>query len=122
MRAWAAEEPGRMLLKLPEIRTSGNEPIGWVMLRNEMPVALATLELDGASSGHIDILVKPSERRRGYGTKLLERVLQEHHIKTLHIVRASAELDNTAAQKVLTNAGFSRVGYAADGRIEFEKH
>ncbi|CAN5410606.1 hypothetical protein BH09PAT4_BH09PAT4_01710 [soil metagenome] len=124
---WYSQDATNALLKLP-VSVAPNPQAGpdlsWVALAGTEPVGIAAISLDESShTGYLlSVRVKPSERRKGIGARLVEHAMQQPATKEISHLRAYAELDNTAAQKILTRAGFSRTGYAAEGRLEYEKH
>ncbi|MDO9576609.1 MAG: GNAT family N-acetyltransferase, partial [Candidatus Cloacimonadales bacterium] len=73
------------------------------------------LKIEG---GHIGYGIRPSQRGKGYGTKLLRLALQK--IKELGIAKAliTCDKENTHSAKVITNNG-GRLDseIAKDGRI-----
>ena len=94
---------------------------GWVALHDNLPVAIATLNVGSQGVGHLNFLVKPSERRLGIGASLVSYVLDQPAVRAVRTLEAFVEFDNTAAQKILTRDGFSNIGYTPDGRLRFEK-
>lgn len=120
IEGWAATSAQQTLLKLPEI-TIDPRNLSWVgLLRNE-PVAFCTIrpEADGANS--IYIIVKPSERRNGIASRLLESILAEPAVHNLSHLQGFVEADNTAAQKLLVKNGFSQFGYNENGLLKFQR-
>ncbi len=126
IEAWASQTAVRALLKLPEVNLPVSQNSGlmaWVALRNDEPIALATVSLNDQHIAYLEVLVKPSERRQGVGGQIVEYILEQPAVKELTRLHALVEQDNVAAQKILNQAGFSRIGYSAeDGRLEFAKH
>ncbi|WP_407271793.1 GNAT family N-acetyltransferase [Radiobacillus sp. PE A8.2] len=76
-----------------------NRVLGAVSIRHQLTELLMN------SGGHIGYGIRPSERRKGYATKLLQLALQE--AKKLHIDRALVVCDawNTGSEKTICNNG-----------------
>jgi predicted acetyltransferase len=55
--------------------------------------------------GHIGYAVVPWKRGRGYATRALAMMLPEARKEGLAYVELTADLDNVASQKVITNNG-----------------
>ena len=55
--------------------------------------------------GHIGYGVRPSERRKGYGTQILQLVLDEAKKKQIHQVLLGAHTTNIGSCKVIENCG-----------------
>ena len=70
----------------------------------------------------MECMVKPSARRQGIGSQLVEYILRQPSVETLMHLHAAVDRNNIAAQKTLDEQGFTRTGYTADGRIEFARH
>lgn len=125
IEVWFSQDAVNALLKLPTSvipATQASANRSWVALADKEPVGIATITLDETHAGHLNVRVKPSERRKGVGARLVEYALQQPATKEISHLRAFVELDNTAAQKILTREGFSRTGYTAEGQLEYEKH
>jgi ribosomal protein S18 acetylase RimI-like enzyme len=111
------------LLKLPGTSLSPTSDMnGWAALRDDEVLAIATVKLNKEHVGYLECMVKPSARRQGIGSQLVEYVLRQSPVETLIHLHAVVDSTNIAAQKTLNTYGFSRTGYAADGRIEFARH
>lgn len=121
VEAWADQDASKILLEQSGT-TALQHGSAWVVLVHGEPVAVATIQLDNEHVGYLDFGVKPNERRQGIGARLVAYVLQQPQVRVLHRLHALIEPQNTAAQKIVTRQGFSNVGYAPDGRLEFAKH
>lgn len=53
--------------------------------------------------GHIGYLIRPSERRKGYGTKLLELALIKAKELNINKVLITCSINNKASEKVILN-------------------
>ena len=102
--------------------TSTGRSFGWAALQSDDLVGLVTVTAADDGGSYLDFSVKPALQRQGIGTQLLEYTLGQPSVQGLRRLRAVTESDNTAAQKLLTRTGFSRIGYADDGRFLFERH
>ena len=95
---------------------------GWAALDDDCKVlAVAMVRLNKEHVGYLECMVKPSERRRGIGSEIVEYVLRQPEVKSLIHLRAAIDLYNIPAQKTLDEQGFFRRGYTPDGRIEFSR-
>jgi ribosomal protein S18 acetylase RimI-like enzyme len=124
IETWSSHNAASMLLKQPGINSPAalGQVHSWVALSGDDPIAVATIHYDSDHIGHLDVMVKPTERRRGVGGELVEYTLNQPDVKDIRRIKARVEHDNIAAQKMLSRQGFSRVGDTDDGRLEFEKH
>lgn len=120
IEGWSNPEAVRVLRGLPETGVVGDQ-MGWVAVVGGQPIAVATVNAAGSATGFLDFAVKPEERRQGVGARLVAYVLDQAAVNRFARLSAAVELDNTAAQKILTRNGFSRVGFATDGRLEYER-
>lgn len=125
IEAWSSQSAMNTLLKLPSATipsdlSSANH--SWVALQGDDPIAIVTVNLDASHVGYLDVLVKPSERRKGVGGTLVEYVLAQPSVQEIHRLRALVELDNVGAQKILIKHGFTKTGYATTGQLEMERH
>lgn len=78
----------------------GGEYIGRLELRHKLNDHL--LEI----GGHIGYSIRPSLRRKGYGTKILELALHKAHEAGLDRVLLTCDPDNIASRKIIeTNGG-----------------
>jgi GNAT superfamily N-acetyltransferase len=121
---WASSQNAtKALLKLPGTSLLPTSDMhGWAVLRDNEVLAIATVKLNKEHVGYLECMVKPSARRQGIGSQLVEHVLHQPPVETLIHLHAIVDQTNIAAQKTLDSQGFSRTGYAADGRIEFARH
>jgi len=60
------------------------------------------LELEG---GHIGYTIRPSERKKGYGTKILELTLEKAREIGLERVLITCDTDNVASAKIIRKNG-----------------
>jgi ribosomal-protein-alanine N-acetyltransferase len=67
----------------------------------------------------IDLIVAPTERRRGFGRALLETLLAHAKARDLRLILLEVRRSNAAARTLYTSFGFEEVGeraaYYADG-------
>jgi predicted acetyltransferase len=104
------------LRKVEAGRRSENLPAGWVpgtefwLEHDGEIVACArlrfelTLDLEN-EGGHVGYDVRPSMRRRGYGTALLQLVLVEARALGIERVRITCDHDNVGSIKVIERNG-----------------
>lgn len=113
----------KTLLKEPVTGLApGSDIHGWAAVRADGEVvAIATVSLNREHVGYMECRVKPSERRHGIGSQMVDYVLGRPEIKGLIHLRAAIDLSNISAQKTLEEQGFFRRGYTSDGRIEFSR-
>lgn len=55
--------------------------------------------------GHIGYLIRPSERNKGYGTKMLNLALQEAKKLKINKVLITCKINNKSSEKVILNNG-----------------
>lgn len=124
VETWSARNDAvKTLLKTPR-DPSAAAPEGWywAALRGTEVVSVASVELNKDRVGYLNCIVKPGHLRQGIASRMVEYVLAQPQVKNLVHLHAVIEPANTAARKILNQNGFSRVGYDADGRIEFARH
>jgi ribosomal protein S18 acetylase RimI-like enzyme len=123
IEGWGTPNALKTLLKLPEISLGhGTNSESWAAMLGDEVLAVGTITLNPQHVGYLDFLVKPSERRQGIGLLLVEGILRSPFARELGHLHARVEPENTAAQKILSKEGFSRVGTSEDGKIEFAYH
>ena len=81
------------------IREMDNKIVGCIELRHSLNESLATI------GGHIGYSVRPSERRKGYATKMLALVLEEARKIGLEKALLTCDVDNVASVKVIVKNG-----------------
>ena len=95
------------------VRPGDQEIVGIIDLRHSLNGFLKDL-------GHCGYSVRPSERRKGYGTQMLRQLLDVAKEAGLQKLQLSVERDNTASVRVIQNNGgvyersFSFEGKEAD--------
>ena len=77
----------------------GRRILGRVSIRHRLN---AGLEIEG---GHIGYDIRPSERRKGYGTLLLALALKEARALGLKRVLVTCDTDNTGSAKIIEKNG-----------------
>ena len=124
VETWAARNDAvKTLLKDPKSPSHGT-PSGqhWAALLGDEVVAIAGIELDKHHVGYLSCTVKPGRQRLGIGSRVIEHVLSQPSVKSLVHLHSVVDQSNTAAQKILNNNGFTRVGYDGSGHLEFARH
>jgi RimJ/RimL family protein N-acetyltransferase len=124
VETWASgQNATKTLLKLPGTSLSPTSDMhGWTVLHDKVVLAVAIVNLNKEHVGYLECRVKPSAQRHGIGSELVAYVLRQPAIEALVHLHAVVDPSNIAAQKTLDENGFTRTGYAADGRIEFARH
>lgn len=124
VETWASSQnAAKALLKLPGTSLAPTSDMqGWAVLHDNEVLAIATVKLNQEHVGYLECMVKPSARRQGIASKLVAHILRQPAIENLQHLHAAIDRNNIAAQKTLDEQGFTRTGYAADGRIEFARH
>jgi ribosomal protein S18 acetylase RimI-like enzyme len=112
----------KTLLKLPGVSSDNDNMLGWALIHGNEVLAVAFVRLNEKHVGYLEARVKPSTERQGLATAIVEYTLKQPEVKALVHLHAAVELNNTAAQKILENHGFTRVGYSDDGRMEYANH
>lgn len=77
----------------------GEMPIGYGRLRHFLNDNLK------ANSGHIGYAIRSSERKKGYGTKILSLLLQECEKLDIKEVQIGTNCDNIASNKIIIKNG-----------------
>jgi predicted acetyltransferase len=89
------EEPPQSMYFL--LRENDNKILGTIRLRHELPLPIV---------GHIGYEIRPSERKKGYASKMLGLLLQnECHKLGLDKVSLTCKKDNIASAKTILNNG-----------------
>lgn len=94
----------------------------WAALQDKEVVAIAAVELNKEHVGYIKCIVNPGYLRQGIGSQMIEYILGQPSVSNLAHLHATVESSNVAAQKILNENDFSRVGYDVEGHIEFARH
>ena len=84
--------------------------LGFCHLRHRLNISLS---IEG---GHIGYAIRPSERRKGYGTQQLRLMLDECRKLKYEQVLITCDFDNIASQKIIEKNGGSRSGEAISPR------
>jgi ribosomal protein S18 acetylase RimI-like enzyme len=122
--AWFDDKKSRLLFKQPGTPSTtdyAGRPLAWAALEGDNAVGAAIITIDQQQMGWLNFAVEPAARRRGVGVSLVSLVLQEPSVRALRKLRVLADPANTGGQKVLEHNGFSRIGYSAEGEVEFER-
>ena len=77
----------------------GGEYIGRVSIRQRLNEHLLQI------GGHIGYNIRPSERGKGYGNKILELALQEAKDMGIEKIRITCDVDNVASRKIIEKSG-----------------
>ena len=84
--------------------------LGFCNLRHRLNFSLS---IEG---GHIGYAIRPSERRKGYGTQQLQLLLDECRKLKYEQVLITCDFDNIGSQKIIENNGGIRSGEAISPR------
>ena len=76
-----------------------DEVVGIVSIRHRLTDHLCT------SAGHIGAGIRPSQRRKGYATRMLGMVLEEARKLGIFRVMLACEVDNIGSQKIIQAHG-----------------
>jgi len=76
-----------------------SELVGRISIRHELNASLMDL------GGHIGYGVRPSHRRRGYGTEMLRQALVIARAEGVDPILVTCDDDNTASTLIIENAG-----------------
>ena len=77
----------------------GDRYIGRIAIRHELTEHLKKV------GGHIGYIIRPSERKKGYGKKILELALEKCQELGLKKVLVTCDEDNTASRKIIESNG-----------------
>lgn len=105
-------------INLPEDRvpqtelwlTDGNKFIGWTKIRHYLNENLLN------QGGHIGYAIRPSERNKGYGTKILALMLQVAKDMGINRVLLTCDDDNVGSAKII-----EKNGGILENKIEHER-
>ena len=81
------------------VRESDEKMVGCIELRHTLNEPLAVI------GGHIGFSVIPEERRKGYATEMLKRVLAEAEKMGIDKVLLTCDIDNVASCKTVEKCG-----------------
>jgi len=104
-QSWAERERvgDESTLRVPQsefwLVRNGAEVIGSCRLRHWLTAALER------TGGQIDYGIRPSARRKGYGTRLLALTLAKARLMGLHQVLVTCRKDNTGSVRVIERNG-----------------
>jgi predicted acetyltransferase len=92
----------------------GSKFIGWVKIRHELNDTLMQY------GGHIGYSIRPSERRKGYGTKILELGLEEAKRLGIEKVLVTCDDDNIASAKIIEKNGgvMENTSISPEGKVK----
>lgn len=79
------------------VRTSDNEIVGMINIRHRLNEFLLN------EGGHIGYSIRPTERKKGYGTLLLKLGLQKCRELNLNKILITCDKSNVASAKVIQN-------------------
>lgn len=95
------------------VRESDGRIVGAADLRHHIDHPIL-----GAWGGHMGYYVRPSERRRGYGTEILRLDLEKARERGLKRVMVTCSISNVASEKIiLANGGVFEKEVPGDGTI-----
>jgi len=77
----------------------GRRVLGCSRLRHRLTQSLLR------EGGHIGYDIRPSERRKGYGTRILARTLERARDRGLRRVLVTCDTDNVASARIIQNNG-----------------
>ena len=91
----------------------GKKWLGWLDIRHRLNKHLEEV------GGHIGYAIRPSERGKGYGNKILELALPEAKKLGIADVRITCNVDNIPSAKVIEKNGgvFENTAIADDGVV-----
>ena len=89
----------------------GERFIGWLDIRHSLTEHLREI------GGHIGYAIRPSERGKGYGNKILELALPKAQELGIKDVRITCDADNTPSAKIIEKNGgvFENIKTTSDG-------
>jgi L-amino acid N-acyltransferase YncA len=79
----------------------------WMAYEGEAAVGFADLELTSDETAAMALLVNPQLRRRGYGKRILQALVNRPETAALKTIEAGVEWDNVASLHCFTSAGFA---------------
>lgn len=103
-------------------RTKGRgERHEWVIFDDDKLIGFFSLIVEQPNKGDILFAVNPDSRRQGFAKQILDQAQDLPEVKKLKHIVTSVEAENTAAQKVVKDAGFFEAGHDQNGMAVFEK-
>ena len=96
----------------------GNRIVGNLSIRHNI-----NTEFLSTFGGHIGYQIRPSERRKGYGKKILNLALQECHDMNLKNVLITCKKENTGSRKIIeSNMGEFKTEVTMDDGTIFKQY
>lgn len=102
--------PGHVPSTLYWLVNGERRVLGQTSLRHRLSPGL---EHEGGNIGYV---IRPSERRKGYGTSILELVLQKAKTRGFDRVLITCDTDNTGSAKIIEKNGGKLFGHAVSDR------
>ncbi|MFS0616063.1 GNAT family N-acetyltransferase [Lederbergia ruris] len=87
----------------------------WLVQEQGRPVGAIWMEMDINFSTSIALLTHPQLRNKGYGTKMLQTLLQRPELSQAEKIEVGIEPDNPSSLKCFKHIGFKEEGFDADG-------
>ncbi len=86
----------------------------WVALDGDRPVGMAFMQIEPGEPQGFGFFVSPSQRRQGYGTRILKRLLARPEAASATVWQAGIEADNFASRRCVAALGFTPDGNGPD--------
>ncbi len=86
----------------------------WLVYDGEHAIGSVQMDTDAERKGWFGLVVKPTLRRRGYGTRILQAFLRRPEVTALRQLEAEVELDNLAALRCCQRVGFVQTDAGPD--------
>jgi ribosomal protein S18 acetylase RimI-like enzyme len=116
------DSPNSLLFKTRELGAAPS--VGahyWAAKQNGHLVGIVSLNMDENRTGHMELIVKPTERGQGIGAALMQKTMLLPEVKEALWLRFITKHGNVAAKRVLREHGFHERFVNEDGGVVFER-
>jgi RimJ/RimL family protein N-acetyltransferase len=92
----------------------------WVVSESEKQIGFFDFERESSEIGYPAFYVRPEFRGRGIGLIILKEAIDMPELKTVSLLEAGVEAENSASIKTLEKAGFKYAYTDEDGMLMYQ--